>query len=129
MSMPIHQEVTFDAKPEQLYEALLDQVQHASFTGGPAEISRDIGGAFSCHGGQIVGRNIELDPNKRIVQAWRVTAWPEGVYSVVKFEIEPVGTGTRLTLDHTGVPGDGRDAVADGWKSRYWEPLTDYLAY
>ena len=128
MSTPIHQEVTFDAKPEQLYEALLDQTQHAAFTGGPADISRDVGGAFSCHGGQIVGRNIELDPNKRIVQAWRVAAWPEGVYSMVKFELEPDDAGTRLTLDHTGVPADGRDAVADGWRARYWKPLADYLA-
>ncbi len=128
MSAPIHQEVTFDAKPERLYEALMNQDEHSAFTGGPAEISRDVGGAFSCHGGQIVGRNIELEPNKRIVQAWRVAAWPDGVYSIVRFELEPDGNRTRLTFDQAGVPAEGRDAVDAGWKARYWEPLEGYLA-
>ncbi len=128
MSTPIHQEEVFEARPEQLYEALLDQTKHAAFTGGAADISRDVGGAFTCHDGQIVGRNLELDANRRIVQAWRVAAWPEGVYSVVKFELESTDAGTRLTLDHSGVPAEGRDAVAAGWNARYWEPLRSYLA-
>jgi activator of HSP90 ATPase len=124
----IHQEVTFAASPKKVYEALMDETQHGEFTGAPAKISRDEGGAYSCHGGQIVGRNLELAANRRIVQAWRVAAWPEGVYSVVKFELEKNGDGTKLTLDHAGVPEDGRDMVAQGWHMRYWEPMTKYLA-
>ncbi len=106
----------------------MNQDEHGAFTGGPAEISREVGGAFSCHGGQVVGRNIELDPNKRIVQAWRIAAWPEGTYSIVKFELQADGDNTRLTLDQTGVPSEARDAVDAGWNMRYWEPLTNYLA-
>lgn len=125
---PIHQEVVFDASPARVYAALMEQDQHAAFTGGAAEISPEPGGAFACHGGQIVGRTIELEPDRRIVQAWRVAAWPPGVYSVVKFELAAEGEGTRLILDHAGVPADGRDGVAAGWQARYWEPLRAYLA-
>ena len=128
MSEPIHQEVVFAASPQRVYQALMNQDQHGAFTGGPAEIDPAVGGAFACHGGQIVGRNIELEPDRRIVQAWRVAAWDDGVYSVVRFELEGDGDETRLTLDHTGVPTDARDMVAAGWPVRYWEPLKSYLA-
>ena len=51
------------------------------------EISQQLGGAFTLFGGHIVGRHIELMPNQRIVQAWRVVDWNPGVYSIVKFEL------------------------------------------
>ena len=46
-----------------------------------------------------IGRNVELLPNHRIVQAWRVVTWPEGVYSIAKFELKPHGSGTQLVFD------------------------------
>ena len=87
MDNAIQQEVIFKTSPKHVYDALLDSKQFSEFSGGaPAEISRDPGGAFSCFGGVITGRNIELVPNQRIVQAWRVKMWPEGLYSIVKFD-------------------------------------------
>ncbi|MEM9193574.1 MAG: SRPBCC family protein [Myxococcota bacterium] len=128
MAEPIHHEIVFPVSRERVYQALLDEAQHAEFTGGPAEISPDAGGAFSCHGGQIVGRNIELVPNERIVQAWRVANWPPGVYSVVSFRFETEGEDTRLVLDHHGVPADAREHIDGGWHQRYWEPMKKFLA-
>ncbi|MBV8084835.1 MAG: SRPBCC domain-containing protein, partial [Chloroflexi bacterium] len=66
-------------------------------------------------------------PNKRIVQAWRAQDWPEGVYSVVRFELEPRGGETQLVFDHVGVPDDQRQHIDDGWHKMYWEPLAKYL--
>jgi activator of HSP90 ATPase len=129
MSTPIHQEVVLNASPAKVYEALMDSAQHAAFTAnGEAEISREVGGPFRAHGGAIVGRNVELVPNRRIVQAWRVANWPEGVYSIVRFELSADGAATRLVLDHVGVPDDQRPHIDAGWHSRYWEPLRKYLA-
>lgn len=128
MSSAIHQEVVFKASPERIYEALMDADQHGAFTNGKAQISREAGGSYSCHDGQIVGRNIELVPNQRIVQAWRVANWDDGVYSVVRFELKPEGDSTRLILDHVGVDDDKAEMVAAGWKVRYWEPMQTYLA-
>jgi activator of HSP90 ATPase len=127
MSQPIHQEVVFDATPKQIYEALMSAEQHSAFTGGAAEIERDVGGAFSCYGGQLQGRNVELVPDQRIVQAWRVAAWDDGVYSIVKFELRPEGDQTRLVMDHAGVPEPHREHIDGGWHARYWEPLRAYL--
>jgi len=128
MLTPIHHEISFKVDPHRVYEALMDPNRHADFTAnGAVEMSRQAGGAFSTHGGQIVGRNIEVLPDSRIVQAWRVSDWPEGVYSLVKFDLEVEGSGTRLVFDHWGFPEGTRDHLDAGWTSRYWQPLGKYL--
>jgi activator of HSP90 ATPase len=124
----LHQEVDFKASPQRIYEALLDSRQFSAFSGEPAEISREAGGAFSMFGGKIVGRNLELLPNQRIVQAWRPASWGPGVYSVVKFELEKKGSQTKVVLDHTGFPEGDFGHLDAGWKMRYWEPLEKFLA-
>ena len=134
MANAIQQEIVFNASPKRVYDALLDSLQFSEFTGGaPAEISCDPGGAFSCFGGVITGRNIELLPHHRIVQAWRVAMWPEGLYSIVKFELRQQGSETRLIMDHVGFPEEMRahlngEEADGGWRRQYWEPLKKYLA-
>ena len=123
----IHQEVAFEASPTELYSAFTEASVHAAFTGMKSEIAPEAGGAFSLHDGQIVGRQIELVPGKRIVQAWRVAAWPEGLFTIVRIELEPKGKGTKLTLDHAGVPDEMAEHIASGWKARYWEPLQKHF--
>jgi activator of HSP90 ATPase len=128
MTKAVHQEIQFDAAPRELYQALIDSTRHAAFTGGPAEISGDEGGAFSCHGGAIVGRNIELVENERIVQAWRVADWEPGIFSVVRITLSAEQGGSKLTLDHVGFPDGAGEHLAGGWHTRYWEPMREYLA-
>src|SRR5579871_5511458 len=120
MASAIQQEVIFKANPKRVYEALLDSRQFSEFSGAPAEISRDPGGAFSCFGGVITGRHIELVPNHRIVQAWRVKMWQEGLYSIVRFELRQQGSETRLVMDHVGFPPEMRahlngEGAEGGW--------------
>ena len=123
----IHQELEFNASPQQLYEALLDSKQFTEFSGRPAEINREVGGAFSLFKGHIIGRNLELAPNERIVQAWRVVTWPEGTYSIVRFELKPQGAGTRLVFDHIGFPEGLHDHLAAGWEENDWSLLKKYF--
>jgi activator of HSP90 ATPase len=128
MADAIEQEVVFNASPKRVYDALLDSKQFSELSGGaPAEISRDPGGRFSCFGGMITGRNVELISNQRIVQAWRAGNWPEGVYSIVKFELNTQGPDVRLSLHHAGFPKGNREHLESGWHKMYWEPLKKYL--
>lgn len=126
-SITIHQEVDFTASPQRIYEALLDTKQFTAFSGMPAEIHREVGGTFSIFKGHIMGRNLELVPNQRIVQAWRVVTWPEGVYSIAKFELKAQGSGTHLVFDHVGFPEGLHDSLAEGWQEHYWGFLKKYL--
>ena len=122
-SISIHQEVDFTASPQWLYEMLLDSKKFTMFSGRAAEIKWEPGGMFSLFRGHIVGRNVELVPNKRIVQAWRVVSWPEGAYSIVRFELKAREAGTRLVFDHVGFPEGLHDHLAEGWESNYWTLL------
>ncbi|MGA9798038.1 MAG: SRPBCC family protein [Terriglobales bacterium] len=131
----IHQEADFKASPERIYNALTDaqQFQKVELLGramkssdlatNPAQISREPGGPFSIFGAFIVGRQIELVPNTRIVQAWREISWNPGVYSIAKFVLTEQGSGTKLIFDHTGFPAGAGDHLAAGWKSHYWDAL------
>jgi uncharacterized protein YndB with AHSA1/START domain len=123
----IHQEVTFGAKPAQVYQALVDSAQHAKFTGAPAQIGAQPGEAWSAYGGKIFGRNIELVDGARIVQTWRAGNWPEGVHSLVRFELKAEGGGTKVVLDHDALSEDQVPHIDGGWAKMYWEPLRKYL--
>ena len=137
----IHQEPVFKANRKRVYEALTDEEQFekvtrlsAAMQSGMApgskrtQISREAGGPFTLFGGHIVGRHIELVPNERIVQAWRVVDWNPGIYSIVKFELTEQGSGTKIFFDQAGFPQGKGEHLADGWKGNYWEPLEKYLS-
>ena len=135
----IHQEPVFKASRKRVYEALTDSKQFdkiIQFSGvmqsmpasnKPTEISREVGGAFAIFGGYITGRHVELLPNERIVQAWRVGSWPPGVYSIAKFDLVEQGSATKIVFDHTGFPKGLGEHLASGWKAHYWEPLEKLL--
>ena len=125
--MTISQSISINASAAKVYQALISAEQFGEVTGSPAEISSDEGGEFSCFGGQITGRHIELSPEQRIVQDWRVKAWPEGVYSEVRFDLSASGDATTLELTHTGYPDDAAEHLEPGWHKMYWEPLKAYL--
>jgi activator of HSP90 ATPase len=131
----IHQEVVFKASRKRVFDALTDAAQFTKVTelstvkgAAPASISREAGGAFSCFGGYITGRHIELVSNERLVQAWRAASWKDGVYSIVRFELQEQGSDTKLVFDHAGFPVGQADHLAGGWSMNYWEPLTKFLA-
>lgn len=126
-SIVIHQEVDLNATPQKVYEALLDSKKFTEFSGRAAEINRDVGGASSLFKGHIITRNLELVPNQRIVQGWRVVTWPEGAWSIARFDLKPNGTGTHVVLDHIGFPEGLQDHLAQGWDENYWSLLKKYF--
>ncbi len=124
----LRQERLFQTAPSRIYNALLDARQFAALTGQPAKLDRKEGGSFSLFGDLIVGRNVELVPDQRIVQAWRPAHWKPGVYSIVKFELRSNDSKTVLILDHTGFPQGEFDSLNEGWKVHYYDPLEKFLA-
>jgi activator of HSP90 ATPase len=123
----IHNEIDYKIPPARIYEVLLDAKQFAALTKDTAEIQPQAGAPFKLFGGRIEGRNVELVPNQRIVQAWRPADWPAGVYSIIKFELLARGGGTRIVFDHAGFSEDEWETLSWGWQNHYWEPLHKYL--
>ena len=127
--MSIHQEVMINASPAAVYRVLTSSNDFAKMTGGrAASIAKDAGGELSMFGGDISGRIVELVPGKRVVQAWRSQAWPEGIYSIVRFELMPEGKGTKLVFDQAGYPDGAETMLEGGWHQMYWQPMNAMLA-
>jgi activator of HSP90 ATPase len=136
----IHQEVVFAASATQVYElltqarqfdkvvALSKAMKSMSPASAPCEINAEAGAAFSLFGGYITGRQIELTPNVRIIQAWRSAGWPPHDYSIARFELVGRPDGVRLVFDHTGFPSASALSLATGWQGNYWAPMTKVLA-
>ena len=93
---------TIPATPRQIYDAWLDSDGHTAMTGGAATASPVEGAAFTAWDDYISGRNLALEPGRRIVQSWRTTRFTaEDADSQIEVLLEPVAGGTRLTLHHT----------------------------
>ena len=123
----IKQTVTFKVVPHEVYDAIMDSKKHAKFTDGPATISRKVGGKFIIYGGDINGTNLELIPDRKIVQSWRYSDWPESHYSKATFLFKAIPAGTRLIFTQTGVPQDKYEDISQGWRDYYWEPMKAML--
>ena len=118
---------TFDATPEELYNAFLTSKTHSEMTGGKAICSSEINGTFSAWDGYITGYNISLEPYKRIVQAWRTTEFSEADKdSEVIIQFEKVEDGCFLTLTHNNIP-EGQADYKKGWIEYYFTPMKQYF--
>lgn len=125
----ITHDVTFNAGPEEVFEALMDPARHSQFSGAPAQIERRPGGAFSLYGGHLTGKTLELKPHERIVQQWRASDWPEGHASRLTFDLQPIDGGrqTQLSMTHSDVPADQFDGINQGWRTHYWSKMAPYF--
>ena len=116
------------ATPHEIYQAWLSSDGHSKMTGSSATISPDIGGEFSAWDGYIMGRNLELEKDKRIVQSWRTTEFnADEPDSHIEITLQAVGNQTKLTLRHTELPPHGGQ-YEQGWVESYFDPMKDYFA-
>jgi activator of HSP90 ATPase len=129
MKHRIHQELVLAAAPTTVYDVLTDAKRFSAMSGGaPTDIDASPGGAFSCFGGMITGRNLECSRGEHLVQAWRAKTWEPGVYSVVQFRLQDEDGKTRLIMDHTGFPDEQGEHLEQGWHANYWKPMEALLA-
>lgn len=118
----------FPVSTQRLYNAWLDSKEHAAFTNSPAQIDPTLGGAFTAWDGYIFGKNLELEPGKRILQSWRTPEFPEeSPDSLLEVILEPIEGGTRLTLLHTLIPQDQSEEYEQGWEEYYFKPMQEYF--
>jgi uncharacterized protein YndB with AHSA1/START domain len=124
----ITQKVIIPASPEEVYDALMDPKKHSAFTGAEATGEPKVGAEFTAWDGYITGKNLELEPGKRIVQEWVTSEWPEGYGpSRLEFTLRKVKDGTELTMVHSNIPADQADEYKQGWIDNYWDLMKEYF--
>lgn len=112
------------APPEEVFLALTNPATIQLWTGDQAEMSTEPGSEFSLWGGNIVGRNLEFEEGKKIVQQWYFGDQEEE--SIVTIILHPDKKGTSAELRHTNIPDNEYEDIVDGWDNFYFGALIDF---
>jgi activator of HSP90 ATPase len=112
------------APPEEVYLALTLETTIQLWTGDKVEMKAEPQTEFSLWDGSIVGRNLEFEPSKKIVQQWYFGDQAEE--SIVTIKLHPHTHGTSVELRHTNIPDNDYDDIIDGWNNVYFASLQDF---
>ena len=124
----IIQSIIVNAKPNDVYDALMDPKKHAEFTGSEAKGNSTIGGRFTAWDGYIEAKNLELEKGKRILQEWVTSDWPHNFPpSKLELKFSEVNGKTEIKMIHSDVPSTQEKDLRQGWEDFYWKPLKTYF--
>jgi len=128
MSLEFTVTAVIPASAKDIYDAWLDSEAHAAMTAADSAVaSKDVDAEHKAHGDYIWGVNIELIPNKKIIQSWRTAQFKENeADSVIEVSFEEQDDSTTVTIKHTGVPDDEHH-VEQGWTDYYFIPMKAYF--
>ena len=112
------------ASPEDLYKGLTNPATIQLWTGEKAEMSTEPDSEFSLWGDSILGKNIEFEENKKIVQQWYFEGQEEA--SIVTIILHPHKQGTSLELRHSNIPDEAYEDMVDGWNGAYMGSLEEF---
>lgn len=115
---------TIPALPEEVYLALTVPATIQLWTGDEVEMSAEPGSEFSLWDGSIVGKNIEFEPGKKIVQQWYFGEQEER--SIVTIKLHPLKDATSVELKHTNIPDQDYEDIVEGWNSSYFGALREF---
>jgi activator of HSP90 ATPase len=115
---------TLGAGPETVYLGLTNPLTIQLWTGEPAEMSTEPGSEFSLWDGSIVGKNLEFEAGKKIVQQWYFGEQAEP--SIVTIRLHPSAEGTSVELRHTNIPDGDYEDIVEGWNTSYFGALQEF---
>jgi uncharacterized protein YndB with AHSA1/START domain len=112
------------APPEDVYLALTVETTLELWTGDKASMSAVPGSEFSMWDESIVGKNLEFEPGKKIVQQWYFGDQQEE--SIVTIKLHPHEDGTSMEVKHTNIPDQDYNDIVDGWTNTYAAGLIEF---
>jgi activator of HSP90 ATPase len=127
MTIEFNVSAVIKAPAKKIYDAWLNSEGHARMTGGSARVSDKVGAEFEAWDGYIRGKNLILEPGKRIVQSWRTSEFSgDEKDSRIEVTFEKAEEGTKVTIHHTNLPPHGKQ-YKQGWIDNYFEPMKKYF--
>lgn len=112
------------APPEDVYLALTNPNTIHLWSGEEAEMSTEPNSEFSLWEGSIVGKNLEFEPNKKIVQHWYFGEQAEP--SIVTIKLHEAKEGTSVELRHTNIPDSDYNDIVEGWEQAYFGAIQEF---
>ena len=114
-----------NAEPSDVYSALTNPVTIEIWSGYPALMSDKPGDEFSLWEGDITGKILEAVENKKIVQEWYFGEQVEK--SIVTISITPERGDSVVTVEHTNIPDEDFENIAEGWREFYVGAIIDFF--
>lgn len=111
--------------PKDVYLAITTPISIMLWSGEEAVMSTEPGSEFSLWEGTIVGKNLEFEYGKKIVQQWYFG--DESAVSIVSFILHEHKKGTSVELIHTNIPDEDYDDIVDGWNGLYFGSLVEFF--
>ena len=119
------QYISIHAEPEDVYACLTNPFTIELWSDMPAKMEAKGGTEFEMFEGDIAGKILELEPNKKVVQQWYFGE--QEAPSIVTFKIHPDKGKISLELRHTNIPDDAYDEVTEGWKKYFLGRIKEFL--
>lgn len=113
------------ATPEEVYLSLTNPFTIELWTGYPAIMNDKPNTEFSLWEGDIAGKNIEIELNKKIVQEWYFG--DQAQQSLVTIKLFENKKGTQIELIHTNIPDEDYDNIIEGWKEFYFGAIKTFF--
>ena len=124
-------DIEIAATPETVFKALTDPVQAAQWWGDSKayradkwEIDLRVGGAWTSKGTsadgstfEVKGEYLQIDPPHLLEYTWNASFGGPAAASVVRWELSPTSTGTRIKLTHSGLKEQpqAKFMYSNGW--------------
>ena len=105
------------AEPEEVFAALTNPFQIGLWSGYPADMKAEAGYVFSLWEGYITGVNLEVVPDRLLVQEWFFGERAE--QSVVRISLKKEKDRTVVELTHTHIPEEVYEEITEGWQDYY----------
>lgn len=119
----------FPIPPILFYQHWLSTEGHTLMTGAMAQVGPVEDTEYMARDGQISGKILELEPNKRILQTWRSSEFA-ATDKDSKLEVLLGSTeegNTRVTLRQWDLPEGLKDNIEKMWEEKYFEPMETYF--
>jgi len=114
-----------NAEPSDVYSAITNPYTIELWSGYKAEMSTEPGSEFSLWAGDIEGKNLELIQDRKVVQEWYFGEQSEK--SIVTISIFPDKENSSITVEHTNIPDDEYDNIAEGWREYYIGAIINFF--
>jgi len=115
------------AEPEDIYTALTNPFTIELWSGETAIMTKEVGAEFSLWDGDIIGKNIELIENEKLVQEWYFDEDEERDASIVTIKIWKKNSSCSVELMHTNIPDEAYDNIVEGWNEAYLGAIKNLL--
>lgn len=114
----IKKEYHIFAPQTKVWDTLTNPKTIEAWGAGPAKMTDKKDFKFSLWGGSIHGTNLEVVPNKKLIQEWYSDDDPETATKVT-FTLTHKEGCTTLKLTHSGVSPRNYESIDKGWDDYY----------